>query len=141
MKKGILIGLIPLLFVLLLMFLTVCLGSTSDAPKYWQDVILKPEQAWIEAYGYNNESILAYNVRSLIQIAQQQEKVIAALKKEMDVDIYKFIPTWPDYIELDKDLWFDSEHLNEPNKPPIYRKIAIGDKGTKIYFKDPNGVK
>jgi hypothetical protein len=75
MKKGILIGIV----------LCLCLGAAvSKAPKYWQDIILKPEQAWIEAYGYNNESILAYNVKSLIRIAQQQEKVIAALKKELD---------------------------------------------------------
>ncbi len=75
MKKGILIG---VLFCL-------CLGAaTKKVPKYWQDIILKPEQAWIEAYGYDNESILAYNVRSLILIAKQQEEVISALKKELD---------------------------------------------------------
>jgi len=75
MKKGILIGIL----------LCLCLGAAAKkAPKYWQDIILKPEQAWIEAYGYNNESILAYNVRSLIMIAKQQEVVISALKKELD---------------------------------------------------------
>ena len=75
MKKGILIGIV----------LCLCLGAASQkVSKYWQDIILKPEQAWIEAYGYNNESILAYNVKSLIRIAQQQEKVITALKKELD---------------------------------------------------------
>ncbi len=75
MKKGILIGIL----------LCLCLGAVAKkVPKYWQDIILKPEQAWIEAYGYNNESILAYNVRSLILIAKQQEEVISALKKELD---------------------------------------------------------
>ena len=75
MKKGILIGIL----------LCLCLGAAAKkVPKYWQDIILKPEQAWIEAYGYNNESILAYNVRSLILIARQQEEVISALKKELD---------------------------------------------------------
>ena len=75
MKKGILIG---ILFCL-------CLGAAAEkVPKYWQDVILKPKQTWIETYGYNNESILAYNVRSLILIARQQEEVITALKKELD---------------------------------------------------------
>ena len=74
MKKGILIGIL----------LCLCLGAAKKVPKYWQDVILKPEQAWIEAYGYRNESILAYNVRSLILIAKQQEQVITALKKELD---------------------------------------------------------
>ncbi len=71
-----------MLCVLLVMF---CLGAAAKkVPKYWQDVILKPEQAWIEAYGYNNESILAYNIRSLILIAKQHEEVILALKKELD---------------------------------------------------------
>ena len=75
MKKGILIGIL----------LCLCLGAAAKkVPKYWQDTILKPEHAWIEAYGYNNESILAYNVRSLILIAKQQERVITALKKELD---------------------------------------------------------
>lgn len=75
MKKGILIGIL----------LCLCLGAAAKkVPKYWQDIILKPEQAWIEAYGYNNESILAYNVRTLILIAKQQEEVITALKKELD---------------------------------------------------------
>ena len=75
MKKGIIIGIL----------LCLCLGAAAKkVPKYWQDIILKPEQAWIEAYGYNNESILAYNVRSLILIARQQKEVITALKKEMD---------------------------------------------------------
>lgn len=79
-KDRLLIG--SMLCVLLVMF---CLGAAANkVPKYWQDVILKPEQAWIEAYGYNNESILAYNVKSLIRIAQQQEMVITMLKTELD---------------------------------------------------------
>ncbi len=38
-----------------------------------------------------------------------------------------FIPTWPDYIELDKDLMFD--------KPGTERRWWL-PKGTKIYFSD-----
>lgn len=127
MKKGILIAVL----------LCLCLGAASKkAPKYWQDTILKPEQAWIEAYGYNNESVLAYNVRSLIRIAQQQEIVITALKNELDsVDIHKFIPIWPDSIELDKNLVID---MPDDHSIGIYEMIL--EKGTKIYFKDPNEV-
>lgn len=73
-----------IVFGLLLLLIAGILAASDKAPKYWQDIILKPEQAWIEAYGYNNESILAYNVKSLIRIAQQQERVIAALKKELN---------------------------------------------------------
>jgi len=86
MKKGILKGTnIVNIAIGIVLGLCLCLGAAdSKVPKYWQDTILKPEQAWIEAYGYNNESVLAYNVRSLIRVAQQQEIVITALKKELD---------------------------------------------------------
>lgn len=45
---------------------------------------------------------------------------------------YSFpIPTWPDYIELEKDLWIDC--IDGPRDPNDYYIIT---KGTKIYFKD-----
>lgn len=81
MKKGIIVGIL-ISSIMLCVYKEI--KASDKVPKYWQDIILKPEQAWIKAYGYNNESILAYNVKSLIRIAQQQEKVIKALKKEMD---------------------------------------------------------
>ena len=87
MKKGILNHFLNPTYFYIIIFILLCVGfgaASQKVPKYWQDVILKPEQAWIEAYGYNNESILAYNVRSLILIARQQEAVITALKKELD---------------------------------------------------------
>ena len=86
MRKGILNRIIFVGFVVsaILLWVNIIVVASDKVPKYWQDIILKPEQAWIEAYGYNNESILAYNVRSLILIAKQQEEVITALKKELD---------------------------------------------------------
>ena len=44
--------------------------------------------------------------------------------KTLDI-IMKCIPTWPDYIELDKDLMIDGDSLRYPIT-----------KGTKIYFKE-----
>ena len=64
MKKGILIGVV----------LTLCLGAIAPRAKYWQDVILKPNQGWIESYGYGGESVLGYNVRSLLVVQQAQNK-------------------------------------------------------------------
>ena len=61
---------------------------------------------------------------------------------EVSVDMFglltKFIPTWPDYIELDKDLVlrYDFPEPNDPlliHTPSAYK---IFSKGTKIYFKE-----
>lgn len=41
------------------------------------------------------------------------------------------IPTWPDYIELEKDLM-----VLAPRKNPKYHSTLIIPKGTKIYFSD-----
>ena len=54
--------------------------------------------------------------------------------------ITDFIPTWPDYIELEKDLIlrFDYPEPNNPLMKLIHTPIAykIFSKGTKIYFKE-----
>ncbi len=52
--------------------------------KYWQDVILKPNQGWIASYGYNNESVLAYNVRSLLARQQVTMREVATLKAQVE---------------------------------------------------------
>ena len=47
-----------------------------------------------------------------------------------------FIPTWPEYIELEKDLWLDCRHKDDPNDfGSSYGYIMI-EKGTRIYFKE-----
>ena len=43
-----------------------------------------------------------------------------------------FIPIWPDYIELDKDLWID---IPIDGFGPIETRCYVYRKGTKIYFK------
>jgi len=44
------------------------------------------------------------------------------------------IPTWPDYIELDKDLIIESSHKNDPNNPLVSHYDVVLEKGTRIYF-------
>ena len=51
-------------------------------------------------------------------------------------NIMKHIPTWPDYIELEKTLIIGHEEYTNPNgSKTIFHGIEIG-KGTKIYFKE-----
>ena len=61
----------------------LCIGAAAPVSKYWQDVILKPEQAWIERYGYNNESVLAYNTARIIQLGNAQGMEIQRLKERV----------------------------------------------------------
>lgn len=58
---------------------------TTPAPmkEYWQDKIAKPDQAWIEAYGYNDASILAFNVRRLYALCQAYQGAIQQLDAEV----------------------------------------------------------
>ena len=51
------------------------------------------------------------------------------LSRERLLDISKLIPTWPDYIELKKDLI-----IQDPNNYEFFSKWTIL-KGTKIYYK------
>ncbi len=52
--------------------------------KYWQDVIRKPNQTWIAQYGYNNESVLAFNVRSLLEIQNRMAQEVIALTAQVE---------------------------------------------------------
>ena len=61
----------------------LCMGAAAPVSKYWQDLILKPEQAWIERYGYNNESVLAYNVARIIKLGNAQGMEIQRLKERV----------------------------------------------------------
>ncbi len=64
----------------------MCVGAMAPRTKYWQDVILKPNQGWIESYGYRGESVLAYNARSMLVAQQAQGQRIAALEKVVFAD-------------------------------------------------------
>ena len=71
MLKGVLIG--------------VCIiqAAQPTVSKYWQDVLRKPSQAWIELYGYNNESVLAFNVRSLLEVQEALAREVTALQADV----------------------------------------------------------
>ncbi len=74
--------LIALLAILLLLS-AVCLAA-QPVSKYWQDVLRKPNQTWIELYGYNNESVLAFNVRSLLEVQESMARTIVSLQADVE---------------------------------------------------------
>jgi len=61
----------------------LCAGAASPQKKYWQDQLAKPDQAWIEAYGYQGESLLAFNVRQLITAVNRHDQGIRRMAQEM----------------------------------------------------------
>ena len=54
---------------------------------------------------------------------------------DINVVSLDFIPTWPDYIELEKDLVFES-FIRYEFDGTRWDKVFTWPKGTKIYFKD-----
>ena len=72
-------------FVLFVVLATIGTFSIAQptVSKYWQDVLRKPNQAWIERYGYRNESVLAFNVRSLLEVQESMARTMAALQAEV----------------------------------------------------------
>lgn len=72
-------------FVLALTFIVaVAVAQEPAVKRYWQDVLRKPSQAWIELYGYNNESVLAFNVRSLLEVQESMARTILALQADVE---------------------------------------------------------
>ncbi len=59
-------------------------GAGTTVSKYWQDVIRKPNQTWITQYGYNNESVLAFNVRSLLEVQNRMAQEVVALTAKVE---------------------------------------------------------
>ena len=74
MKRGILIGIV----------LCLCLGAVAPVSRYWQDVLRKPNQQWIETYGHREDSILAFNVRSLLEVQNRIAQELVALQAKVD---------------------------------------------------------
>ena len=66
------------------MILMLCLGAAAPVSRYWQDVLRKPNQAWIEAYGHREDSILAYNVRTLLEIQNRMAQEVVALQAKVE---------------------------------------------------------
>ena len=75
-----------------LWILSVCLtvvfivaASLAGQPvvkKYWQDVIIKPDQAWRETYGHDNDSLLAHNIAKLIAGLNAQAQALSKLRAD-----------------------------------------------------------
>ena len=82
MKKK--IALIMAIIALLLAIGTFAFGAAAPVSKYWQDVIRKPNQTWIAQYGYNNESVLAFNVRSLLEVQNRMAQEVLALTARVE---------------------------------------------------------
>lgn len=59
-----------------------------------------------------------------------------AIKSEPFTSVLQFIPTYPDYIELEKDLWLDERHKSDPNDTGSGYDYVMIEKGTRIYFKE-----
>lgn len=55
MRKGLVLGIL----------FCICLGAaaprTAQAPKDWSGALLTLDNPWLSTYGYDHESILAYN--------------------------------------------------------------------------------
>lgn len=84
----------------------MCMGAAAPVSKYWQDLILKPEQAWIERYGYNNESVLAYNVARIIKLGNAQGMEIQRLQErvaKLEADLKPNQVADPNSEEIPKD--------------------------------------
>ena len=69
---------------LVLIVAMVCFVMGATQKTYWQDLLLTPKQAWVELYGINPDSQLAYNVWIQKQLLDGQGKVIEGLKKEIE---------------------------------------------------------
>lgn len=83
-------------------------------------------------FGCKDEAEAATKSRVALKVDEDIRKAQASEPK-VSLD---FIPTWPDYIELEKDLIIDLSHKNDPNNPTIHYHDYVIVKGTRIYFKD-----
>ena len=82
-KKSTIISLAAVLIIASPIAVLLSMGAAAPVSKYWQDLLLKPGQAWIENYGYNNESVLAYNVARIIQLDNTQGREIERLQERI----------------------------------------------------------
>ena len=92
-----------------------------------------------------NEPELTYTAEELDEIYKDEPSLGRLVKDLYGVgegrllwkkDLHKIIPTWPDYIELDKELM-----IKLPERPNLFQGAFRKEqyrfpKGTKIYFKD-----
>ena len=111
------------------MVVLVMAGDGPNQPKaerpvrYWQDVLRKPTQRWINEFG-NDEILVAYNLQALINAVNNQSRAIVALKdkvleleeqvQELKEEAMVVTETTPDYQSQVSGV-IDSKEPNEVN--------------------------
>ena len=93
--------------------------------RYWQDMLRKPTQRWINEFGYNDEILVAYNLQALINAVNNQTRAIVALRdkvleleeqvQELKEEAMVVTETTP-LSEVRE--FIDSNEPNEPNETP-----------------------
>jgi len=78
------VPLIIAIIALILALITVTFGAAAPVSRYWQDVLRKPNQAWIEVYGHREDSVLAYNVRTLLEVQNRIAQEVVALQAKVE---------------------------------------------------------
>ncbi len=71
-------------WILAVIFVLSTVAFAGEVSKYWQDLLRKPNQTWITQYGYNNESVLAFNVRSLLEVQNRIAQEVVALQAKVE---------------------------------------------------------
>lgn len=106
-----------------------------------QDFIIKLHENSVE---HGNRSIA--NKDNLIELTNLFKEVLDQEDRLIDIIEFwiervkkleqnQYFPTWPNYIELEKDIYFDIPDQNAPDG--MWKKVRWPlPKGTKIYFKD-----
>ena len=90
----------------------------------------------VEIFGPENEEIQPdYSIFHPIATPEMEESVEGWLYVWEPIpepnDLLDWIPTWPEYIELDKDLVIDNSEV-----AGTWPDLVIIQKGTKIYFRE-----
>ena len=82
MKKG--TGIFGIVVIVVALIAACSMALAQPVSKYWQDVLRKPNQTWIQQYGYDNESVLAFNVRSLLEVQNRIAQEVVALQSNVE---------------------------------------------------------
>jgi hypothetical protein len=67
------------------MLISTTVIAVAMKNEYWQDLLLRPDQQWIEKYGYNPDDVLAFNVHQLLLIVNNQGLAIQELERRLGV--------------------------------------------------------
>lgn len=84
-----------LILTLAVLALAVCgCGTGPEIKTHWQDAVLKPNQSWQDAYGTDNESVLAHGLAQTTRAVNAQARAIGILKKgqealQAEIDLMK----------------------------------------------------